>query len=63
MASGMARLGAAPHIIEKALNHATVAMGPVAAIYNRYGYLAEKRFVFEQRASEVKRITDAKLDG
>jgi integrase len=43
MASGMARLGIAPHVIEKVLNHQTGAISGVAAIYNRYDYQNEKR--------------------
>jgi integrase len=36
-ASGMARLGIAPHVIEKVLNHRTGVISGVAAVYNRYG--------------------------
>jgi integrase len=42
-ASGMARLGIPPHVIEKVLNHRTGIISGVAAIYNRYGYIEEKR--------------------
>lgn len=42
-ASGMARLGVAPHVIEKVLNHISGTISGVAAVYNRYGYDAEKR--------------------
>ena len=42
VASGMARLGIQPHIIEKVLNHATGTVSGVAAVYNRHGYLKEK---------------------
>jgi integrase len=42
-ASGMARLGVAPHVIEKVLNHISGQISGVAAIYNRHGYYAEKR--------------------
>jgi integrase len=41
-ASGMARLGVAPHVIEKVLNHKTGQISGVAAVYNRYGYENEK---------------------
>ena len=40
-ASGMARLGIAPHVIEKVLNHRTGVISGVAAVYNRYGYAEE----------------------
>lgn len=42
-ASGMARLGVAPHVVERILNHSTGAISGVAAVYNRYGYEDEKR--------------------
>jgi integrase len=38
-----ARLGIAPHVVEKTLNHASGSIRGVAAIYNRHGYDAEKR--------------------
>jgi integrase len=46
-ASGMARQGVAPHVIEKVLNHISGAISGVAAIYNRYGYDAERREALE----------------
>lgn len=42
-ASGMARAGIAPHVIEKVLNHISGTISGVAAVYNRYGYDAERR--------------------
>lgn len=42
-ASGMARAGVAPHVVEKVLNHISGTISGVAAVYNRYGYDAEKR--------------------
>lgn len=41
--SGMARLGIAPHVVEKALNHISGTISGIAAVYNRYGYDAERR--------------------
>jgi integrase len=46
-ASGMARLGIPPHVIEKVLNHRTGVISGVAAVYNRYGYAEEKRDALE----------------
>ena len=46
-ASGMARLGVAPHVIEKVLNHVSGQISGVAAVYNRHGYDAEKRNALE----------------
>ena len=42
VASGMAEIGIAPHVIEKVLNHSTGQISGVAAVYNRHGYLREK---------------------
>jgi integrase len=42
-ASGMARLGIAPHVVEKTLNHISGTISGIAAVYNRYGYDAERR--------------------
>lgn len=41
-ASGMAKIGIAPHVIEKVLNHSTGQISGVAAVYNRHEYLKEK---------------------
>ncbi|WP_375690212.1 tyrosine-type recombinase/integrase [Pseudooceanicola sp. LIPI14-2-Ac024] len=41
-ATNMARLGVAPHIIEAVINHKSGAVSGIAAVYNRYGYDAEK---------------------
>ena len=38
-----ARMGTAPHVIEALLNHASGQISGVAAVYNRYQYLDEKR--------------------
>jgi integrase len=42
-ASSMARLGVAPHVIEKVLNHVSGQISGVAAVYNRHSYQFEKR--------------------
>jgi integrase len=56
-ASGMARLGIPPHVIEKVLNHRTGVISGVAAVYNRYGYAEEKRDALERWAQWVLRIS------
>ena len=59
-ASGMARLGAAPHVIGHALNHAPAAsLGQIGAIYVRHDYEPETRKVLASWAREVSRITSA----
>lgn len=42
MASGMARLGQPPHVVEAVLNHTGGTISGVAAVYNRYSYADEK---------------------
>jgi integrase len=43
MASGCARLGVQPHVIESCLNHRSGVIKGVASVYNRYSYASEKR--------------------
>jgi integrase len=40
-ATNMARLGVAPHIVERLLNHSSGTISGIAAIYNRFQYLDE----------------------
>ena len=57
-ASGMAKLGAPPHVIGHALNHAPAAsLGQLGAIYVRHDYAPETRQVLAAWAGEVGRIT------
>ena len=46
-ASGMARLGIPPHVVEAVLNHRTGTVSGVARVYNRFTYEAEKRAALE----------------
>jgi integrase len=55
-ASGMARLGIAPHVIERVLNHITGQLAGVAGIYNRHGYLPEKRHALETWATHLEKV-------
>lgn len=52
-ASGMARLGVAPHVVEKVLNHKSGIISGVAAVYNRYGYEDEKREALDLWAQRI----------
>lgn len=47
VATGMARIRIAPHVIEKVQNRAGGQISGVAAIYNRHGYSDEKRGALE----------------
>jgi integrase len=57
-ASGMARTGIAPHVVEKILNHVGGTLGGVAGIYNRFGYDAEKRHALETWAAHVEGLVN-----
>ena len=61
-ASGMARLGISPHVIEKVLNHKTGQISGVAAVYNRYGYENEKRDALEKWADYVRRCVTKSVE-
>jgi len=50
-ASGMARSGIAPHVVEKVLNHISGTISGVAAVYNRYGYDVERREALDKWGS------------
>jgi hypothetical protein len=50
----MARLGVAPHVVEKVLNHKSGIISGIAAVYNRYGYEAEKRKALEIWAKHIQ---------
>lgn len=59
MATNMAGLGVAPHVVERLLNHASGTISGVAAIYNRFGYQAEMReaaLLWENRLREIVQI-------
>jgi integrase len=45
--SAPARLGFPPHVVEKVLNHASGTIRGVAAVYNRFAYLEERRAALE----------------
>ena len=46
-ATGMARLNIAPHVVDKILNHSGGTIRGVAAVYNRFAYLDERRAALE----------------
>lgn len=54
--SGMARLGVAPHVADKILNHQTGTISGVAAVYQRHEFLSERKDALERWATHVARI-------
>jgi len=59
VASGMARIGVAPHVIEKVLNHGGGQISGVAAIYNRHGYANEKSGALDAWSETLAQIMGA----
>ena len=57
-ASGMARMGIPVHIIEAVLNHRSGAISGVAAVYNRFNYMPEKRHALDAWAAHVMGLAD-----
>jgi len=55
-ATGLARLGVAPHVVERILNHTTGTLGGVAGIYNRFQYLPEMRAALELWAEHIAKL-------
>ena len=61
--SGMARLGVAPHVADKILNHQSGTISGVAAVYQRHEFLAERKEALERWGAHVARIVaDASAD-
>jgi integrase len=54
--SGMARLGVAPHIADKILNHQSGTISGVAAVYQRHEFLAERRAALDLWGAHVGQI-------
>ena len=62
--SGMARLGVAPHVADKVLNHQSGTISGVAAVYQRHDFLAERKEALDRWAAHVlKIVAKASVDG
>ena len=60
VATGMARLGVAQHVVERVLNHASGTFAGVAGVYNRFGYLPEMRDALERWEKHVLALVSDK---
>jgi integrase len=60
--SGMARLGIAPHVADKILNHQTGTISGVAAVYQRHEFLPERKNALERWGDHVSKIVTELLD-
>jgi integrase len=54
--SGMARLGIAPHVADKILNHQTGTISGVAAVYQRHEFLAERKAALDKWGGHVGQL-------
>ncbi len=54
--SGMARLGVAPHVADKILNHQSGTISGVAAVYQRHEFLSERRQALDLWGAHVGEI-------
>jgi integrase len=54
--SGMARLGIAPHVADKILNHQAGTISGVAAVYQRHDFLAERQHALERWGAHVAQV-------
>jgi integrase len=54
--SGMARLGIAPHVADKILNHQSGTISGVAAVYQRHEFLFERKQALERWGAHVAKI-------
>jgi integrase len=56
--SGMARLGVAPHVADKILNHQSGTISGVAAVYQRHEFLAERQAALDLWGAHIGRILE-----
>ena len=56
--SGMARLGIAPHVADKVLNHQTGTISGVAAVYQRHEFLAERKDALDRWGAHIAGLDD-----
>jgi integrase len=54
--SGIARLGIAPHVADKILNHQSGTISGVAAVYQRHDFLAERRQALDLWGAHVEAL-------
>lgn len=55
--SGMARIGVAPHVADKVLNHQTGTLSSTAAVYQRHQFLDERKEALDRWAEHVEAIS------
>ena len=58
--SGMARMGIAPHIADKVLNHQAGTISGTAAVYQRHQFLDERKDALDRWAVYVEKLVQSK---
>ena len=58
--SGMTRLGVAPHVADKVLNHQSGTISGVAAVYQRHEFLTERKDALERWGAHVGRLLQSR---
>lgn len=58
VATGLARQGTLPHVVERLLNHVSGSLGGVAGVYNRFQYLGEMREALDAWSAHVSTLGD-----
>lgn len=56
VATGLAQLSVAPHVIERVLNHVSGTFAGVAGVYNRFQYVDEMRTALDLWAEHVDKL-------
>lgn len=60
VATRMAEMGVAPHVVERLLNHVTGSMSPLARVYNRATFMAEMRDAVDKWDAHIQRLVSAR---
>ena len=58
----MARLGIAPHVADKILNHQSGTISGVAAVYQRHEFLVERQQALDLWGSHVAILGEASIE-
>ncbi|MEO5338470.1 MAG: tyrosine-type recombinase/integrase [Magnetospirillum sp. WYHS-4] len=56
--SGLAKLGIAPHVADKILNHQSGTISGVAAVYQRHDFLSERKAAIDAWGRHVQALVD-----
>ena len=56
-ATGLARLGVALPVVERALNHTSGSFAGIVSVYQKHGFDAEKRHALDAWGGHVERLT------